>query len=159
MKIEKSVEMLKDATEPQFKLKHSKSPYYKEIFFSRYVWFAYMCSEETIGHICKTNKDEINTSNWFEVLSSFTQLNFDDEYKFYIEGFKIIDQKPMKDLFDKASKSIMMNSLKSFKREYGNDEFSWDDLNSFLDNDALYKYDSFKKKIKKSLYKIPLFKD
>jgi hypothetical protein len=159
MKIEKSVVKLKEFTEPLFKLKHSKNPYYKEIFFSRYVWFAYMCSEETISHIYDCNKDEIITSNWFEVLSSFTQLNFDDEYKFYTEGFKIIDQKPMKDLFVKASKSIMMNSLVSYKRELGNDKFNWDDFYSFLENDALYKYDSFKKKIKKSLYKIPLFKN
>jgi hypothetical protein len=124
--------------------------------FFYFIQFAELCAEETLIHIYQSNDDKINSSNWFEVLSSFAQFNYDDEYKFILKDLKLLDIKPLKNLFDKANKSILMDLLIKLKVHLKDQELSLDVLLKFLTDNALIECFKMASSLNKSMYDIQI---
>lgn len=157
MKIEKKAEVSVRSSKSMLSaIKLSKSTNRKALFFY-FIQFAELCAEETIINLYLSNEDKINSSNWLEVLSSFTQLNYDEEYKFILKELKLLDIKPLKNLFDKANKSILLDLLKRFKANLKEQELSLEELLNFLNDTVLIECFKMASSLNKSMYDIQIF--
>ncbi len=157
MKIEKKVEASLSFSKIKINGKKLTNLKNRKALFFHFIQFAEFCAEETLIHIYQSNEDKINSSNWFEVLSSFTQLNYDEEYKFILKDLKLQDLKPLKNLFDKANKSILLDLLKRFKVNLKEQELSLDVLLEFLKDNALIDCFKMASSLNKSMYDIQIF--
>jgi hypothetical protein len=157
MKIEKKVEASLSFSKIKINGKKLTNLKNRKALFFHFIQFAEFCAEETLIHIYQSNEDKINSSNWFEVLSSFNQLNFDEEYKFILKDLKLLDIKPLKNLFDKANKSILLDLLKKLKVNLKEQELPLDVLLKFLNDNALIECFKMTDNLNKSMYDIQIF--